>query len=100
MKTVGQILRSTRENKGLLLREVAAQANIDQAILSKIERGERRATKNQIIRLAEVLRLNKNDVLVEYLSDKIANEVVYEDVAIEALKVAQGKVKYLKTNHK
>ena len=37
MESVGQILRAKRESLGLLLRQVAAQLDIDQAILSKID---------------------------------------------------------------
>ena len=48
MKQVGEIIREKREEKGLLLRHLAAEIDIDQALLSKIERGERKATKEQI----------------------------------------------------
>ncbi len=50
METVGQIIRNKRENLGLLLRQVAAYADIDQAILSKIERNERKQTKDLILK--------------------------------------------------
>lgn len=49
MYSFGQKIRSLRESQGLLLRQVAAAIEIDQALLSKIERGERIATKNQVI---------------------------------------------------
>lgn len=69
-KSTGEILRENREKKGLLLRQVAAQLDIDTAILSKIERSERKATKEQIIKLAGILDLNEEDLLVHYLSEK------------------------------
>lgn len=94
-KTTGEILRESREKKGLLLRQVAALLDIDIAILSKVERGERKATKEQIIKLADILNLNKDELLIHYLSEKIAYELLDEDVACKTLKVAEQKIKYL-----
>ena len=59
METVGQIVRAKRESLGLLLRQVASYLDIDQAILSKIERNERKPTKDNIVKLAETLKPNK-----------------------------------------
>lgn len=98
-KSVGEILREKREEKGLYLRHVSAQLDIDTAILSKIERSERKATKEQIVKLAEILDLNKKDLLVLYLSEKILYEIKDEELGEEALKVAEQKIKY-KNKHK
>ncbi|PST83188.1 transcriptional regulator [Pedobacter yulinensis] len=96
-QTTGEILRESREKKGLLLRQVAALLDIDTAILSKIERGERKATKEQILKLADILDLKKDELLIQYLSEKIAYDLVNEDVAGKTLKVAEQKVAYLKS---
>jgi len=98
MERVGQIIRAKRESLGLLLRQVASYLDIDQAILSKIERNERKPTKENIIKLAEILKLDKEDLLVQFMSDKIAYEIASEDCASKVLKVAEQKVKYLKSN--
>lgn len=45
MNKVGEIIRKKREEKGMLLRQLAALVDINQAIVSKIERGERKANK-------------------------------------------------------
>lgn len=95
-QTIGEVLRETREKRGLLLRQVSALLDIDTAILSKVERGERKATKEQIIKLAEILDLDREELLIHYLSEKIAYELVDEDVASQTLKVAEEKVEYLK----
>ena len=94
-KSTGEILREKREEKGLLLRHVSAELDIDTAILSKIERSERKATKEQIIKLAEILELNEEDLLVQYLSEKILYEIKDEELGSKALKVAEQKMKYL-----
>lgn len=98
METVGQIIRAKRESLGLLLRQVASSLDIDQAILSKIERNERKPTKDNIIKLAEILKLDKEDLLVQFMSEKIAYEIADEDYASKVLKVAEKKVKYLRSN--
>lgn len=92
--SIGQILREQREKKGLLLRQVAALLDIDTAILSKIERNERKAKKEQIIRLAEILDLNKEDLIVQFLSEKILYEIKDEVLGQKALKVAEQRMKY------
>lgn len=98
MDTVGQIIRIKRESKGLLLRQVAAHLDIDQAILSKIERNERKPTKENIIKISEILNLDKDELMVQFMSDKIAYEIADEDCANRVLKIAEKKVKYLKAH--
>ena len=98
METVGQIIRTKRELLGLLLRQVAAYLDIDQAILSKIERNERKPTKEHISKLAEILKLDKDDLMVQFMSDKIAYEIANEDCANRVLKAAEKKIKYLKSH--
>jgi transcriptional regulator with XRE-family HTH domain len=96
METVGQIIRTKRETLGLLLRQVSAYVDIDQAILSKIERNERKPTKELILKIAEILQLDKEELLIQYMSDKIAFEIADEDCANKVLKAAEEKIQYLK----
>lgn len=98
METIGQILRNKRQELGLLLRQVSAYVDIDQAILSKIERNERKPTKEMLEKLAEILKLDKDELLVQFISDKIAYEIADEDCASKVLKVAEKKIKYLKSH--
>lgn len=100
LKTTGEIIREKREKKGLLLRQVSAQLDIDTAILSKIERGERKATREQITKLADILELDKESLLIQYLSEKILYEIQDEDLGIQALKVAEKTIKYGVTKNK
>lgn len=97
METIGQILRNKRQALGLLLRQVSAYVDIDQAILSKIERNERKPTKEMLEKLAEILKLDKDELLIQFISDKIAYEIADEDCAGKVLKVAEKKIKYLKS---
>jgi HTH-type transcriptional regulator, competence development regulator len=99
METFGDIIKYERESKGLLLRQVASALEIDQAIVSKFERGERKPTKEQVEKFAEYYNLDKNNLVTSWLSDKIANTIFYEENIGEVLKVAEEKAIYLKTIH-
>jgi transcriptional regulator with XRE-family HTH domain len=99
MESIGDIIRKKREEKGLLLRQLAAIVEVDTAILSKIERGERKARREQIINISKALELDEKKMLIEYLSENIAYEILQEESANDVLKVAESKVKYLR-NHK
>jgi len=99
-ETIGEKLRQIREEKELTLRKVAALLDIDVAILSKMERGERRITKEVVLKLADIYGYNADELLVSFLSDKILNEIQDEDLGIEALKVAEERAKYIKANKK
>ena len=57
-ETIGEKLRHIREEKELPLRKVAALLDIDVAILSKMERGERRITKEVVLKLANIYDYN------------------------------------------
>lgn len=96
MKNLGDTLRELRESKQQPLRIVAAYLDIDQAILSRIERGQRKVSREQVIKLAEYFNVNADNLLVAWLSDKLVYEIADEQLGIEALKVAEEKVKYNK----
>ena len=97
MKTFGEIIKTNREEQNLLLREVSALTSIDQSIISKFEKGERKPSREQVLKFAEIYKLSKNDLIISWQSDKVAYDLMEENDAEEILKVAESKVKYLKT---
>lgn len=100
LKTTGEIIRHEREKKGLFLRQVATRLGMDTAILSKVERGERRATRAQIIKLAEILELKEEDLMINYISEKIAYELMIEENPKKVLKAVEAKVTYYNQSKK
>jgi transcriptional regulator with XRE-family HTH domain len=98
LKRIGEIIRELREQKSLLLRQVAAEIEIDQALLSKIERNERMPTKEQVKRFAKFFGKSENELLVAFLSDKLVYEVRDEEVALKAMQVAEKKINYIIKN--
>ncbi len=93
----GEHLRNLRENQNLTLKNVAEQIGIDTSLLAKIERNERQPTKQIIKQVAEFFKCSEQELLNNFLSDQIAYKIMDEEADIEILKVAEEKVKYLKT---
>lgn len=99
-ETIGDKLRKLRGESKLPLRKVAALLDIDVAILSKMERGERPLTKEVVIQLAKIYKHDTEELLVLYLSQKIVKEIGEEDLALKAMQVAEEQIKYQKINKK
>jgi len=99
MSTLGQKLRELREQAGLSLRKAAMQVDVDVAILSKMERGERKFSKELVIKLANLYKVDSNKLIIDFLSEKVLYELEDEDLGLEALKVAEKKMKYKKQNN-
>lgn len=100
MQTIGQKLRELREKENLLLRQVAASMEMDTALLSKIERDERKPSKEQVLAFAKYYKVKPDDLLVALFSDKVVSDIAEEDFASQVLKVAEGKLEYLKKKPK
>ena len=102
MDSLGDNIRKLREDKELPLRTVAAYLDIDQAILSKIERGQRKASREMVVKLAKYFKVVENDLLIAWLSDKLVYEVEDEDekFALQAIHVAEEKIKFATRNKK
>lgn len=96
MNNFGEIIRQRREEKELLLRHVAAQLDIDTAMLSKVERGERNAKREHVVMLSKILDLDINELLTLWLADRVYEVIEDEEVGLSALKVAEEQANYNK----
>ncbi|MCG3167674.1 MAG: hypothetical protein POELPBGB_03468 [Bacteroidia bacterium] len=97
-KTFGETVKKLRDDKQLPLREVAEALDIDTSMLGKIEKNNRKPTKQIIEKFAKYFKVSERDLTIAFLSDTVAYQVMDEgDYASEVLKVAEKKVKYLKT---
>lgn len=97
MRTLGETLKSAREEKDLILRKVAAEVDIDQSLISKFEKNERKPTMEQIVRLAKFYGLSESKLIIDWHSEKIADDLKNIESTSEILKVAEKKIKYYKT---
>jgi transcriptional regulator with XRE-family HTH domain len=95
---LGDYIRNLRKNKELLLRELASGLSIDQAILSKIERGERKATKEQISAISDYFQIKDDELKILWLSDRVIYELKDEEqLADKVLRVSEERIKYGKS---
>ncbi len=94
----GNKIRTLREQQNLLLRQVASILEMDTAQLSKIERGERQAKKETVLKIAVILKVKDDELLTLWLADQIYDVVKDEKNALKAMMVAEEKVEYLKTH--
>ena len=90
---LGERIKELREQHGVLQRQLAALLEIDTPIFGKIERGDRRAKRTQVIQLAEYFKVDKNELLTLWLADKVLDAVEDEDeLKHNAIEVAQKKI--------
>lgn len=98
--TIGERLRTLREEASLSLREVASHIGIDTSLLGKIERNERQPTKEQLKHIATFFKIDEKILIKELLSDQFAYKIMEEDADIDTLTLAEDKVEYLKASKK
>jgi predicted nucleotidyltransferase len=94
MNSLGEAIRKLRKERGLPLRVVAAQLGVDQAILSKVERGLRPANRDFVTKCAYYFKIAENELIKIWLSDKLVKDVAGENVAMEALIAAEERMVY------
>lgn len=92
MNKFGEVIRQRREEKALLLRHVAAQLDMDTAMLSKVERGERNAKREHVILLSQILDLDIDSLQTNWLADRVYELVKNEANAKFALKIVEDSI--------
>lgn len=73
-ESVGRVIRSARQRRGLSVRKLAQQLGIDPSYLSRIERGQKRPSVELVVRAAQVLE---------------APEILVSDIDPEKLQAAK-----------
>lgn len=83
-----QRIRIAIVENGLLQKQLAIALDIDIPMYSRIERGDRRAKKEQVILLSDILHIDRDELLSLWIADKI-NAAIEEDpnIADKALKM-------------
>ena len=92
----GNKIRSLRDEQGVLQRQLAAylELEIDTPMFSKIERGDRRAKRSQVIMLAEYFHVDEKEMLTLWLADKILDALEGENsLALDAIGVAEKTIR-------
>lgn len=72
-RTLGEVLRAARMERGLTLREVSAEARVSLGYISEIERGQKEASSELLASLCGALDMPLSQVLSQ-ASDSVARE--------------------------
>lgn len=79
-------------------RQVAAYLEIDTPMFSKIERGDRRAKRSQVIQMATYFKVDEKEMLTLWLADKVLDALEDEDeLKLTAIETAKSKL--MDVNH-
>lgn len=90
----GRKIKELRDEQGVLQRQLAALLEIDTPMFSKIERGDRKAKREQVIKMAEYFHQDINEMLTLWLADKVLETVKNEDgIDLAAIKIAKEEIK-------
>lgn len=91
----GNKIRKLRKQKKWTLKKVSDLLHVDQAILSKAERGIRKLTKPQVMKLVEVFDVSPEVLLTPWVAEKVATTIGEDyEFAEEALKLSQHVVAF------
>ncbi|WP_395044963.1 Fic family protein [Flavobacterium sp.] len=94
------LLKNAREKKNIKTRELAQLLGIDQALISKFENGTRKPTKDQVLKLAQVLEIDYETLMVAWLKQRILYEIGDDNLAIKAMmQVQEEREVYQKSTH-
>lgn len=86
-------IKELRQKEQLPQRRLAAALDIDTATYCKIEKGERKARKEQVLTLASAFGVDENELLTLWLADKVTNMVAEnKSVASNALSIAARSI--------
>ena len=95
---LGNKIRSLRDEQGILQRQVAAYLEIDTPMFSKIERGDRRAKRSQVIQMATYFKADEKEMLTHWLADKVLDALEDED-ELKRTAIETAKSKLMDVNH-
>jgi transcriptional regulator with XRE-family HTH domain len=80
------------------MKDIAKELGIDASLMSRFENGERKPTKAQVIKIAEILGIDSRKMLIDWMSESIIKEYGYDKLAFDALIAAESKVAYIRKN--
>ena len=90
---LGQKIKELRLENGVLQRQLASLLEIDTPMLSKIERGDRRAKRTQVVQIANYFNIDEKELLTLWVADKVLDAVENEEeLKSDAIKVAHEKI--------
>lgn len=97
MSTIfGNRIRTLREEQQIPQRQLASILEIDTSTYCKIEKGDRRAKREQVSTLAKILKTDRKELLRLWSADKVYDLIADEDEATQILNVVAENISIYK----
>jgi transcriptional regulator with XRE-family HTH domain len=93
MSTIfGNKIKMLREEKQIPQRQLASVLEIDTATYCKIEKGDRRAKREQIAIIANLLEVDTKELMRLWSADKVYDIIAEEEEATQILNVVAENI--------
>lgn len=92
MLTLGQYINQLRKQKNETLHQVSMGTDIDSPMLSKIERGKRFPTLEQLKKISIYFKVSETDLKVKYTAGKILREYGDSETTYEAIQLVNEQL--------
>ena len=89
---LGKYLRELRQEKGQTLHQVSKVTDVDSPLLSKLERGERLPTAEQIKKLAKHYKVSEADLKIKATAERIIKEYGVNDTTYDAVNLVMEQI--------
>ena len=91
-KDLAHILKNERINKGETLHQVAVSTNIDSTLISKIERGDRLPTMDQVKMLANHFNLSIDQLCSKLVAERIIKDYGRSQTTFQAVQMVKEEL--------
>lgn len=89
---LGLFFRKLRKEKEETLHQVSKGTDIDSPMLSKIERGDRMPTLEQLTRLCQYFKVAEAELKVMHTAEKIIKEYGVNETTYEAVRMVEEQI--------
>lgn len=97
----GQHIRELRKEKEQTLHQVSIGTDIDSPLISKLERGERLPTREQVKKIARYFKVSETELNVMVTAQRIIKEYGVNETTYDALSLVMEQItSYVKKSEK
>lgn len=95
--TIAEYIHNLRLKNDMTLTQFGGLIGVDSGALSKIENGKKFLDRKTLLKISEAFSLDINDLNQEFISEKIALEIIDYSCDESVLKLVEEKIKLLKS---
>lgn len=96
MQTIGEYIHDLRIKNQMTLTKLGALIGVDSGALSKIENGKKSLDQKTIRKIAETFSLNLDALMRQFVSEKVALEIIECSCDESVLTLVEEKIKLFK----